>query len=237
MRKHIHKVINHHIEVVLRQIIKVFNQRLALILANNFVITKLYLHSVSFQLLAQKVLLVLVESLLATLNIFVVHPPLRKLLFDFAGHQTRKNSVAGVAGGGWQNGVVIRFFLDRKIVGKQTFHYFPLVVPKIVDENKIQRVFGFEQRKNHPLHQLVRQHGLVRFGVIEPVFVVFFDKLTKVSVGLVFLHIKNLAHAAVLGIFEFQLPVSQFFIYFCPFLMPHAVLVLHGQLPELLLVA
>ena len=63
-----------------------------------------------------------------------------------------------------------------------------------------------------------------------------FDEVAKQLVGLFFLHVENFLHGFVLRLFQFQFPVYQFLVHFSPFVGIQAVIQLHPELTEFLLV-
>ncbi len=145
---------------------------------------------------------------------FLVYPKVGIHLAYFPRHESGKNGVAGVLGGGGQNAEV-EAFVYVELLGQLGSQHAPLVEAQVVEYEKEHFLPRRQARKNLPLKHIGTHHGAF-LGMGHPALVIAPDKFGKCQVGFFLLHPQHLSHRTV-GTVELQFPVDETFVKFCPF--------------------
>ena len=208
MREHIDKVVNNDIQLVRHQVGHLFVEFLASLQVQHLIIRVLDVLAKALQLLAKKLAFILVLGAF----VLLVDPPFRVTTTDLERHQSGEECIAGILRSGRQDAVVDVVGLHTEIGLNQRLYGLPLVVAKVVDDDKEQRLIAIVEAGNHLVaHHGVRHDGLLRLA-LDPVHIIAFNVTRELRVGLLLLISENAFDAFVGRLLQFQLPAHQLFI-------------------------
>ena len=227
--KHVNKVDNHDIQVVLHQLRNLCDELLCGVGVVYLVVRERVLAAITFELRPDQRFFIEVLALLAVL----IDPKLREHLGDVIGHESAEDGVASILRR-CRKDAAIEVLLDCKGVANLVQQDAPLVVAEVVDDDKEDLLAFIQQRIDGTLKDVGAHHRpFLRF--LHPMHVVLAYELGELGVCFVPLRREHLLHSA-LRLAQLKLPIRQLLIDFLPFFKARGIVYLHAQSREVLLI-
>ena len=95
--QHIHKIVDHHIQLIIEKVAEIIVQLFAIMQGGDFVVAEFHVATIPFELLVQEKFFMHIFTALIR---FAVVPFVRKTFFDFGRHQTGKKRITRKFGAG-----------------------------------------------------------------------------------------------------------------------------------------
>ena len=147
------------------------------------------------------------------LVLIFVNPQFGEHTLNVDRHQSRKNGIARILRGCWENGGVEFLLFHVEIFVEEWADGFPLVESEIINHDKAHLLTSVDKWEDLRFKYFITHQRVFAPG--DPRFVVAFHHFGECIVRLLLLHFQHFAHAGV-GVREGEFPSHQSLVEFIP---------------------